>query len=284
MSDPWNFGEFVGQDTFKRGFEYFRSGRAHGIAHTLDGEIVGQVEGSGRAEYSTLVSYEARWRWQARAVRRRLQLPGLRGLQTRGGLAADLVRAGRHPAECADCRRRAGGVGAVDDSAGRHRRGATGTAEPLGLAFELIEPTGPTTVGRYRTNGQPGRLGVRPVRLGKRGKWIRTGISWADLSGPAAWGFRVDHVRLLRAIVAADPSVYPWQHGASNPWIALASIRNPVIWDLLDEAAEAELPLMTADGAQAQVRLASSGATFDLEIDRDSLRRPHGGADVAARR
>ena len=53
------------------------------------------------------------------------------------------------------------------------------SAQPLGLAFELIEPTGPSTAGRYRTNGQPGRLGLRPVRLGKRGNWIRTGISWA---------------------------------------------------------------------------------------------------------
>ncbi len=284
MSDPWNFGEFVGQDTFKRGFEYFRSGMAHGIAHTLDGEIVGQVDGSGRAKYSTLVSYVLGGDGRLELFEGDCSCPVYEDCKHAVALlltsfAQDGIRPSAPIVDAGPAAWEQSMTRLVDIDAEQQD-----TAEPLGLAFELIEPTGPTTVGRYRTNGQPGRLGVRPVRLGKRGRWIRTGISWADLSGLAAWGFRVDHVRLLRAMVAADPSVYPWQHGANNPWIALASIRNPVIWDLLDEAAEAELSL------DDRGRCPSPGPSRQLRSDlrpRDrprSLRRPHRGADVAARR
>ena len=278
MSDPWGLAEFVGQDTFKRGLDYFRRGQASRIEHALDGGVIGQVRGSRGVRYSTSVDYMLGEDGHLELFEGSCTCPVyddckhsvavLLTLFEQIGMARPGAPTGPGPARWEESLARLVDVDAEQSQ----------SAQPLGLAFELIEPTGPSTAGRYRTNGQAGRLGLRPVRLGKRGNWIRTGISWAALSNPFdTRDFRVDHVRLLRAIAAGDPSEHPWQRGPGNPWIQLSSLGNPAIWDLLTEAAEADLPLLMADPGQAQVRLVTAGATFDLEVDRT----PAGDLSVA---
>ncbi|MDP9164954.1 MAG: DEAD/DEAH box helicase [Actinomycetota bacterium] len=67
-------------------------------------------------------------------------------------------------------------------------------AAPLGLEFSVSAPT------RYRPRAE---IALRPVALGKRGTWIRTGVNWQRLSYHAAAGdFDRGQYDALRALVA----------------------------------------------------------------------------------
>ncbi len=143
------------------------------------------------------------------------------------------------------------------------------STEAVGLAFELTTPHSALPTGRYSGYAQPspGRLAIRPVRRGKQGKWIRTGVAWSDFDH--GWSnFREDHRRVLAGIVRLHAVDSRWGYGGNDTWIQLLTLNSPGIWELLDEAVEVDLPMFTLDQGQLPVVVSQTPAELTIEVGR----------------
>lgn len=152
------------------------------------------------------------------------------------------------------------------------------TTVPLGLQFELVDPgpgRGRTSIGAPGTRQQLVRL--RPVTPGKRGQWVRTGVSWRQLQYDSVRaGWDPAHLAALRALHATHSA-------ARNQYYSYAPVDvylhefGPGLWRLLAEAVADGVQLMTADRPHRPVLLA--GADADVAVD---LRRSGGDAELTA--
>ncbi len=164
--------------------------------------------------------------------------------------------------------------------------GASGTVSlptALGLQFELREliarttyrwngPTSKAVTGRSRKDDEPGsgeyRLGVRPVTRTGKG-WARGGLTWSNLPhkqrqlelDPAQHRWFSQFVALHRAGVAATP-------GQDLDWVFLDEFANPVLWALLAQAKELDVPFVGSGGAGVDV-----AGTASLALDLVRVRR-----------
>ncbi|GAA3597251.1 DEAD/DEAH box helicase [Klugiella xanthotipulae] len=154
----------------------------------------------------------------------------------------------------------------------------------LALYFELRELiprstskwNGPTsrTAGAPRRAGQDGigngeyRLAVRPVARTARG-WARGSITWSNIPhllnrqnlDPAQHRWFCQFVALHRAGTPATP-------GQDLDWVFLGDWGNPVLWQLLRQAAELGIPCV---GPTAAARvLVGERATLNLTATRDA--------------
>ncbi|AMB59144.1 DEAD/DEAH box helicase [Microterricola viridarii] len=179
------------------------------------------------------------------------------------------------------------------DDEGAPTGSRTGTARvaagptPMGLQFELREPARraatpwgarpprPTFGGPARTTARHGaQLMVRPVLHNERGNWVRSGISWGTLS------YQSNRLNLdtaqhrwfceFGALYRASRFTYT---GEDADWIILEEFASPLLWRLLERAAELDIPLLGASKALS-VRLAGSAG---LSLDATSA----GDADAA---
>jgi superfamily II DNA or RNA helicase len=151
----------------------------------------------------------------------------------------------------------------------RDDRPAT-TAAPtqLGLQVELL-PIGSPTAAISRTPRV--RVGLRPVLLGARGQWIRTGISWDRL---AAHGHQrqpppAEQVQLLREIKFLDAVSRPTHHyGRTDTFIYLDEVGSPHIWDLLALAADVGVAIVQSGQGQRPVTVSGGPAEISLDVCR----------------
>jgi hypothetical protein len=157
-------------------------------------------------------------------------------------------------------------VAAVADQAAR-------TTLPIGLQFELVDPE----PGRGRASiGSPGvrqrLVRLRPVVPGRRGQWVRTGVSWRQLqydSTRAGWD--PAHLAAMRAL-------YATHQAARNQYYSYAAVDvylhefGPGLWRLLAEAVAHGVPLMTADRPPRPVVLAEGDADVAVDLRRDGDR------------
>lgn len=130
---------------------------------------------------------------------------------------------------------------------------------PLGLEFEVQQ------VPSYR--GYPGRreLQIRPVKRGRSGRWIRSGISWDDLDFSNRSFPDGQRDLLLQIRAATGPGarfVYP-----KSPWITLDTVAGGV-WSLLDAAKEVGLALVFSPGVGGTVSLVADRASVRLDARR----------------
>ncbi len=130
---------------------------------------------------------------------------------------------------------------------------------PLGLEFEVQE------VPAYR--GYPGRreLRVRPVKRGKSGKWIRSGIGWDDLDYVTRAHPGEQRDLLLQVRASTGPGarfVYP-----RSPWISLSTVGGG-LWSLLASAADVGLTLVSPGPGDDPVQLVSEQAALVLDAGR----------------
>ncbi|KGH48426.1 helicase SNF2 [Modestobacter caceresii] len=144
------------------------------------------------------------------------------------------------------------------------------TAVPIGLQFELVEQA----PGRGRSSvGAPGTLQrlvrLRPVVPGKRGQWVRSGISWRQLQyDNSRSGWDPAHVAAMRALHATHQA-------ARNQFYSYAPVDvylhefGPGLWRLLAEAVADGVPLVTADRQPRPVVLAEGEADVAVDL-RDS--------------
>lgn len=143
--------------------------------------------------------------------------------------------------------------------------------EPLGLQVELITPS--PTAGRHRSAGPvpPVRVGLRPVVRGRKGGWIRTGISWDKLNVHQLRGVgaRADHLRLLREInMIHSLSLTALDYSYDLNVRYLDGIGSRRILDLLAEAVSAGVEIVQSGRGQLPVTVATSRAEVILEADR----------------
>jgi hypothetical protein len=130
----------------------------------------------------------------------------------------------------------------------------------LGLRFEV-------SLATYRWSDQTVRsLGLRPLRVGKLGRWITTGCNWKDVPG-LAWDNSVDPEQvaaLARLQVAMGTS-----YGGSPDLLNAAASFWPALRQLLDSGVE----LVPGPGVrEVTVRDRPLAVTADLREDDDGLR------------
>jgi len=143
----------------------------------------------------------------------------------------------------------------------------SGEVVPLGLQLE-VERT-----PAYR--GYSGRvmLRMRPVRRGKSGRWVQTGVSWEDLEYATRTYAAAPRELLLQLRGAAGPAArygYP-----RSPWIPLGGV-SPGLWSLLARAEEQDLALVPPT-PQGELTVRTEPATVVL----DASRTADGGLSLA---
>ena len=149
--------------------------------------------------------------------------------------------------------------------------------EPLGLQVELL-PVTPTAGRRLGTGPVPAvRVGLRPVVRGRKGGWIRTGVSWDKISAHQLrqLGPRADHLRLLREIhLLHSLSITARYFSYDINYLYLDGIGSRRIWDLLAEARSAGIEIVQSGQGQPAVTVSDGRAEIVLED------RPGGRSDL----
>jgi hypothetical protein len=140
---------------------------------------------------------------------------------------------------------------------------------PIGLQFELVDPE----PGRGRASiSSPGvrqrLVRLRPVVPGKRGQWVRSGVSWKQLQYDSVrTGWDPTHLAALRALHATHQA-------ARNQYYSYAPVDvylhefGPGLWRLLAEAVSDGVPLLTADRQPRPVVLAPGVAEIAVDLRR----------------
>ncbi len=152
---------------------------------------------------------------------------------------------------------------------GRSAKDAPG--DPLGLQVELIRIGQPPPQRGSEALVSQVRVGLRPVLLGAKGNWIRTGIAWDKLG---SYNYqrqqrpRADHVQLLKDINVLN-SASRGYYGYNQPFIYLESMSSRRIWDILAEARNIGMALIQSGKGQHPVTLSDDEAEIVLEIRRD---------------
>ncbi|MGO2541126.1 DEAD/DEAH box helicase [Specibacter sp. AOP5-B1-6] len=146
----------------------------------------------------------------------------------------------------------------------------------LGLQFELhVPPPRFSYRGRGSTVPSEPVLNVRPVVMGTRGKWVKTGVSWATL-GYLAYGGAHDRTQLewLSEFLSSH-SPRQYNHGNAGAWLSLNDFAGRNLWQLLSGAHKNGVALIQS-GSGDPVRVADQDAALQLDV----TRAESGGLDV----
>lgn len=280
----------VGPSACSRGLAYFESGAVLSLFSGLDdGDLVliATVQGSELQPYSvTVYPGDALWE-EARGGSSRVvgECTCPVGVNCKH-VAAVMFAAGRmRPSGDVDAGAGAGagayaaGVGlggqvADWELALNLRESGRGSArpDPPRVAL-LIEP-------RTRGGGQLA-LSMRPVLLGDRGRWVRSGISWRDMTYPSNH-FPEGPVSLLKEILT--------QLGSGNAYyrsdpttIDLVTFPSPRIWSVLGEARAASMPLISSvEGTAVELAQEIAQAGLDIHAEADADGRAEANANGRA--
>jgi len=269
----------VGRDTFSRGAAYVREGRVQRVSGTGGGALLGEVRGSGRGTYSTLVTPAQR----ARAWSGRCSCPV--GSNCKHAVAVLLAArdTASLPAEQA---------APAGDWEERMRELVRAAAEPepepdgapLALQLELVAAVPGTRVfGRARPGDRGGfRLLLRPVVRGATGAWVRGGASWRELeTGFSSYGRPVPDPRQRQALLELyglhQSRVRNRYASTGEPAVHLDDA-GPSVWQLLPRLLQSGVRLITADGA-GDVVLSELPAAASVDLRRET---PAGDATLEA--
>ncbi|MGH3643247.1 MAG: SNF2-related protein, partial [Mycobacterium sp.] len=128
-------------------------------------------------------------------------------------------------------------------------------ASPIGLEFSVAPPN------RYRPGTE---IALRPVTIGKRGTWIKTGLNWQRLAYHAAAGeFDRRQYDVLRGLVA-DVQRFGI---VSISDVMTIGYMPPTFWSRLDDALEAGITIVTGSGLQAVDFIKSAQLRLDFTSD-----------------
>ena len=300
---PADVARLVGRLTAERGAEYVRRGNVLSVARNAAGtRIVAQIAGSTTKQYvasvemsgpgetavprygrctcpvrldckhvaALLLAYLERQQAVAPAEPERVDAARPAWEEAFAPVLGDVV----HPPEASSA-----------PAGGDPRRGTRSTHE-IALQLELLPEALPTRSYYGAGNDVPAdddappRLGMRPVVRGARGRWIRSGITWADLRFVGAYRhgeYRREHVEVLRALygVSAGAMSAALVGGYSQPpgWVYVTEIPGSVLWALLRDARRVGLPLVQSDTLQTPVELSETPArtAIDLVLDGDEI-------------
>lgn len=136
----------------------------------------------------------------------------------------------------------------------------------LALQFELhVPPPRFSYRGRGSTVPSQPVLNVRPVVMGTRGKWVKTGVSWATL-GYLSYGGAHDRTQLewLTEFLSSH-SPRQFNHGNAGAWLSLNDYAGRNLWQLLATAHKSGIALIQS-GTGDPIHVSSQDATLQLDI------------------
>ncbi len=156
--------------------------------------------------------------------------------------------------------------------------GGAGSPGAVPLAIELALVGGASQANwnpaaKSATSPAPLRLIAKPVKPGKNGGWISTGLSWGKLE-TLSWSheYNEQHLRLLRELHVLHQACRSRSSGYNGYYsddrsIDLSSMISRQFWPLLDEAQEIGLRLVYPGKRGALENYAE--AEFCLDVTRD---------------
>jgi superfamily II DNA or RNA helicase len=145
------------------------------------------------------------------------------------------------------------------------RRALSGLeVEPPGqvpLALELGVRTPKAARG---TSGSGVQVVLRPMRMGTRGKWVKTGANWQDLASSHHWktdDVVGEHLAAVRSLAAGNPDLAWYRSGGAPPLERFGT----GVWRALRQAVDAGVALVT-DRPGGAVTLAEAPAEVLVDL------------------
>ena len=259
----------VGRTTYDRGATYARQGRVERLTGHERSGLLGEVRGGGRHVYATLVTLgdsRAGASWSARC-----SCPV--GQDCKHAVA--VLLASRADGAIGDDGTASPAASAWEDplaplaTAVAHA-GAAAPGTPLALELVIVTPPTPARSGARQGPARgpvdgPGRsptrrVLLRPLTMGARGRWVRSGASWQELRyGYSSYGRRGpvpehrDTLLELDALAAARRQTY--QRGDIP--VHLDDV-GPAVWQALARVVDAGVELLTTGGGDGGARHAAA--------------------------
>jgi superfamily II DNA or RNA helicase len=267
--DEFVLAAVVGDETFRRGREYVRTGAVLQVKTPTPTHAFGSVAGTAPTPYSAvavigrssdgdLETFRGNCTCPVRLDCKHAVALALRALLD-SGTAFEVSPPAPVTSLLPAWERRLNAL--VADEDGDDNRA---DAPPIALQFELA-----AGVGRGPGARAPA-LGLRPVLPGKKGGWVRSGISWNSLTYPP-YPLRDQasaQLRLLREIVSLSMWGRTTTYGYQSQPLFLEDVDSRRIWDILAEAQDAGLPLVHAGKQGRPVRLVSEPVEVVLDVSR----------------
>jgi len=271
-----------GTPTLERAKDYVRRGKVLSVTHDIDGDgdldIRGRVAGSAGAAYSAYVSagVSGGGGW----VYSRCSCPVAEGCKHAVALLLTVreeqerENASLGTAGSTRWERQLSSVLDELDSAS----GAAGSSSPKPLALQVdLKRTSSRTgyrVWAAQSTPQRGTLRLRPLQRGARDNWIRSGISWLEVShaGTRA-GFDPLQVAVLGEILAAYRAASRQTYFAAETHLRLSSFGGS-LWGLFDRAVQAGIVLVPGAGL-SHLEVSPDPVTLRLDVNVAPSREAH---------
>ncbi len=267
----------VGAGAFHRGLAYAREGRVTKLTfHPEKRVLTASVRGSGAKRYVTIVQLGDARSGTGSALAGTCTCPV--GVSCKH--VAAVVFAARRSPDLADAAPEAPRSTPVRPAPAPWEkviaqvltpREADGAAQgaPIALQVEVAPPT-PTTRRQGGIEASRPRILLRPAVRGAKGNWIRTGISWREISyGYHSATRNSQHGEALRLLHAQASRRNPYSYGAGDGPIDLTDV-GPGLWRLLEEVVASGVALVPAKTSAGPIRLASGGAHLVADLRRDA--------------
>ncbi|MGB3409738.1 MAG: DEAD/DEAH box helicase [Microthrixaceae bacterium] len=259
---------FYDVGSLARGRAYAQEDRVK-IIHASPGELSSFCQGSGQAVYTVRIGWDVAR--NANLARSPVDLNDRCSCPLGGSCkhcVATILTARRQAAERRagellarsdtprreDWRRALADIAAGEDHQPRH-------AEGLALRFSVVRPMR----HRFATETGP-RVTVQALRKGKKGKWIKTGASWRDISFPSGQSMRdVDPAQIaaLRDMITSAGRGY----SASTDAVPLTTITAD-FWRHLEHAVELGVELIGSRNGDA-IYISPTRARVGIDLTAD---------------
>jgi hypothetical protein len=288
--------QMAGSRAAARGEEYARTGRVLGVEWDPSSRILsGHSEGSAPEPYLTVLTLAE---YDEEAVSRRF-LPA-----AAGGLWRPLHSRCDCPVG-GDCKHSAAvlyRVNALIEESSTEEppaewrtvlrplltsQGREQAPQSLAISFDL-EAT-PLDAGRrygrepatpaHVEAGHELRLGIRPLKRGRKGTWIKGGLSWRTFEYRASGReYHPDHAEALTRIFAAAHAERSYVSGAVEQ-LWLSAVGSPMLWQALAFAREVGVELVPGTSLSAISLHGTAQLELDLRRDRTAEAEAGAGAE-----
>ncbi len=234
-----------------RGRAYAAEGRVQ-LLTTKPGSLRAVVEGSGRNTYVVQVM----WEYRAGGIQIGDSCSCPLGDACKHAVATILEARDSEPDPAQNWRQ------ALSSLVGGGTEGSAAYEAQLApMALEVVLSN--AIARRYAARADPGPV-LRPLRLGRSGRWVRSGATWRDVSATSSYSgyeLRTDHLSLLRSMLAGArlPGFYPDAEA-----IPLGSF-GPQVWTHLSHAVTLGIELV-GEGSKGTVRLSRSSARAAVDL------------------
>ena len=245
-----------GTPTYERASAYLHGGRVLASKHETDSDgdlvIKGQVQGSRGVIYTAYVSagLDADGVWYASRcdcpVQHECKHVLALVMEVRAIQAREHAAAGRGPNAHWE-HQLTTVLDELDDAA--DRAGRVNRRTPLALQVALSRQLSKNSWRAPTAIPTRGTLQIRPMQRGARDNWIKSGVSFQDLTrmrGEAA--FDPAQLAVLNELAAIHQAAsrYGYYHG-SEPHLTLATF-GPALWATLGRVRDAGIPLVPGPG------------------------------------